>query len=225
MRVQTKISKRVAHIEALVGAVIGEGWVEVVNAERVRDGRRPYRAGVGDERAALALFAHAPGVRDRWNAPARIASQLGGILNAAHHNDADRWAKGDADRAAQLAEALIEFLDQHPADAMTTTWTVDVELGELGARKRKPVRVGSGRHTGAPGQPLAEVADNAAGQAGAPGSVRALAALAAAIGADRAAAHLRVELRDSTSTPTQTATVVARRSDTENEPLTVSVSL
>lgn len=229
MRVQTQISKSIPHIEALVSAVVGDSWLDVVNAERARDGRRPYRTGSGDERAALALFAHAPGVRDRWPSAAKIASQLGGILNAAHHNDAERWSKGDDMRVAQLADTFAQFLADHPADSLTVSWHVKLEAGTLEPRKRKPTTRRTSSAAGQPGQPLSDVLRQISAQMRERDEspvADALAAVAASAAAEpRCAGHVQVQFRDTGRDPVQSMTLTARRSDAPAKAFVVSVSV
>lgn len=229
LKAQAQLSKSVSHIEALVASVVGDNWLDVVNRERSRDGRREYRTGAADERAALALFAHAPGVRDRWNAQARIASQLGGLLNAAHHNDSDRWTKGDADRAEQLTKELLAFLAEHPTGQLTATWTVEVDLGHLPPRKRKPVSDSRIVRKGQPGQPARDVIqaacdDQLAGCAhpGAGG----LAALTISALAGHRGGHVRVDYRhDRPGKDPATVTVTAKRTKgAAKTPLVIAVN-
>lgn len=227
IKVQARLTARVPHLEILVAALLGEDWLTTVNAARAAEGRREYRAGAADERAALALFAHTPQVRDRWAPAARAASQLGGILNAAHHNDAERWQKGDAQRAEELCAQLEAFLDAHPVDAVASSWTVTVELGRLAKRQRKPAVEASATREAGAGESVTGVAEAAVAELAAAADwplARALPAIATAASTDPAAAgHLRVELRRPDGEQTQTLALTARRSDATGGPFEVLV--
>lgn len=225
MRVQAQLASSIPHIEALVGSVVGDDWLEKVNRDRDAEGRRPYREASGDERAALALFAHAPGVRDRWPAAARAASQLGGILNAAHHNDADRWNKGDEVRVAQLAQDFQTFLAEHPAELLASSWSLTVEFGVLPARKRVPVVERRHVHSGHVGQSLTQLLGQAvAAHNGDALTTALLGVVTPLLARADADGHARVESRDTTVSPTSTVSVVVKRSDTSAAPVTATLT-
>jgi hypothetical protein len=166
-------------------------------------------------------------VRDRWGAAAKIASQLGGILNSAHHNDADRWTKGDSDRAEQLAQEFCAFLDAHPVAAVDARWKVTAESGPLPPRKRRPVAERTATKVGEKGQPLAALTGAAcAAVLDTPSLAEALASVVVAAAADKdATGHVRLDFRDARTNPVSAATVIARRSDASGSALVVTVSV
>jgi len=219
MRIQTQMTKLVPSIENLVASAIGADWVEQVNSAREREGRRPYRPGSGDERAALALLAHAPGIRDRWPSVARAASQLGGILNAAHHNDADRWNRGDELRAAALAEELRGFLVASASSNPASTWLLAVKCGTIPSGKRAIIATRSTETESNPGQQAADFAARFKGDA----LASSLVMLAAAAAQTEKTGSVRVDYRDSTTTPIQAMTVSLRRSDATGTPRRITV--
>ena len=221
MRIQTQMTKQVPAIESLVASVVGADWVEQINSARERDGRRPYRPNAGDERAALALLAHAPGIRERWPAAARAASQLGGILNAAHHNDADRWNRGDELRAASLADELRDFLAASASSDPTSTWLLSVKYGTIPAGKRAIAATRTAETKSGPGQSAADVAARFKGSA----IATSLVMLAAATAQAAQIGSVRVDYRDSTTTPAEAMTVTLRRSDATGTPRRITIQV
>lgn len=113
LQTQLLLEPTVALIRRRAEGALGPEWQRVVNARRAEINRPPIHS--FDERAALAVLCFTPelaqAVGPEW---ADRARRLNGILNAAQHNDSARWRVGDAGRAEQLAEELLNFLLDHP---------------------------------------------------------------------------------------------------------------